>query len=209
MDTILGFIVLTGPLVPFSLWALFSIIFAIFIGKKVITKSLPIKVVGGVAIFAIIIILPLSDETTGRIYLNHLCETKSNIEVFETIELPSEFWGQNNQALFMNSRGVLDMNLLGDRFEWRQKIEPYCSALIDIKTFDWILFDKKQQKALGKKRSFSRKYGFLINTFNPSPTTGEGCRTLLAKKYDSGDFDALEISQNINFILKIFVPSNN
>ena len=205
METILGFVVLTGPLVPILLLALISIPFAVFIGKKVTSKSLLSKVVGGGATFFIILLLPLSDEIAGRIYLNHLCETQSNIEVLDTIELPSEFWGPNDQALFMNSRGVLDMKLLGDRFEWRQETETYCKGIVNINKHNLILYDREQQKVLGIQSSFSRKYGLLVNTFNPSPKKGEGCRTVLAKKHPS-EFEALEISQTRDFMLKIFVP---
>ncbi|MCB2218289.1 MAG: hypothetical protein KQH59_19700 [Desulfobulbaceae bacterium] len=206
MKQLLGFAVLTGPLFLILLWVPVCLAVAFLVGKKVIKKSLILKITGGLAIFLIMLLLPVSDEIAGRVYLNHLCETEAGVKVYQTIELPTEYWDEDGNPLFMNSRGVLDMEMLGDRFEWRTQDIPYVKNFVKIINLKWMLYDKETQKIIGEKNSFLRHYGW-INMFSPAPNIGEGCRDLLATNQNKDIFEAHQISIEKKFILQMFSPS--
>lgn len=208
MKELLGFIVLTSPLFLIVLWVPVCLVLAILVGRKFIKKSLSLKITGGVAVFLITLLLPVSDEIAGRIYFNHLCETEAGVKVYKTIELPAEYWDKDGNPLFMNSRGVLNMKMLGDRFEWKRQINPYINNFaLRINNYQRMLYDKQSQKVLGEENSFSRGFGWILNNFSPAPNKGEGCRSVLARKYSDEDFETLEISEEKEFVLQIFTPS--
>ncbi|MGB3210147.1 MAG: hypothetical protein WBB19_05510 [Desulforhopalus sp.] len=208
MKQLLGFAVLTGPLFLIVLWMPVCIVLAYLVGKKFIKKSLTLKITGGFAVFLIALLLPVSDEIAGRIYFKHLCETEAGARVYQTIELPAEYWDEDEKPLFMNSRGVLDMKMLGDRFEWKQLRIPYVENIVKIDKSQWILYDKQSQKILAEKNSFIRLYGWIYK-FSPAPNTGEGCRDLLIRKYNIDGYAKHQISREKKFILQIFTPSTD
>lgn len=210
MDTLLGFIVLTGPLFLIVLWVPMCLALAFLVGKKCIKKSLTLKIAGGIAVFLIMLLFPVADEIAGRIYLNHLCETEAGVKVYQTIELPAEYWDEEGKPLFMNSRGVLNMKLLGDRFEWKRQINPYINNFsLRINNYQRVLFNKQTLKVIGEKNSFSRDFGWILTNFTPAPNKGEGCRSVLARKYNDEDFEGLEVSKEKDFVLQIFTKSTN
>ena len=128
--------------------------------------------------------------------------------MYQTIELPAEYWDKDGKPLFMNSRGVLDMEMLNDRFEWKRQINPYINNFsLRINNYQRMLYDKQIQKVLGEENSFSRGFGWILDNFSTAPNKGEGCRSVLARKYNDEDFEALEISKEKDFVLQIFTPS--
>jgi len=100
MKQLLGFAVLTGPLFLIVLWVPVCIGIAFWVGRKVINRSLPFKITGGLAVFLIILVLPVSDEIAGRIYFNHLCKTEAGVKVYRIIELPAEYWDEDGKPLW-------------------------------------------------------------------------------------------------------------
>ena len=107
MKQLLGFAVLTGPLFLIVLWVPVCLALAFLVGKKVIKKSLPLKITGGLAVFLIMLLFPVSDEIAGRIYFNHLCETEAGVKVYQTIELPAEYWDKDGKPNFYDEIGIL------------------------------------------------------------------------------------------------------
>lgn len=69
-----------------------------------------------------------------------------------------------------------------------------------------MLYDKQLQKVLAIENSFSRDFGWILNNFSTA-NKGEGCRSVLARKYSDEDFEAAEISKEKEFVLQIFTPS--
>ncbi len=61
------------------------------------------------AVFALI---PTWDAILGRMYFNHLCETQAGVKVYQTIELPAEYWDERGNPRFYNQKnGNLDIPL--------------------------------------------------------------------------------------------------
>jgi len=100
MDQLLGFITLTSPLFLIVLWVPVCIALAVWIGRKFIKKGKLLKIVVGTLIFMVLLILPVADEIAGRIYFNHLCETEAGAKVYQTIELPAEYWDADGKPTF-------------------------------------------------------------------------------------------------------------
>ncbi len=201
MDTLLGFVVLTGPLVPIILWS----IFVFWLSKKVVSRidSDGKRKITRVLILVVIGLLPFSDSMIGHIYFNHLCETEAGAKVYQTIELPAEYWDEDGKPRFMNSRGILDTKILGDRFEWKQHTNPVVSGLIRIDQKKWILYDNQSDKELGEKIDFIRYFGW-INTFSPAPNVSESCLNYWADKYGRDGYIAKEASIGRGLMHQIF-----
>jgi|LGOV01.1.fsa_nt_gb hypothetical protein len=206
MEPFLGFIVLTGPLFLIVLWVPVCFLLAIWLGRKFIKKSLPLMIMGGIVVFLVALFLPFADEIAGRIYFYNLCVTEAGAKVYQTIELPSKYWDEDGEPLFMNSRGVLDMEMLGGRLEWRRQKTPYVRTIIKIDKEQWILYDKQLQKKIAEKIEFTRYFGW-INILSPAPNVAEGCRDVWANQCNTSEFANKEASRERDFILQVIIPS--
>ena len=159
LKELLGFAVLTGPLwlililLPVSFWI------AVKLAKRF--KPRGIRFVGGLSIFLLLIFLPFADEIAGRIYLSHLCATEAGVKVYQTVEIPAEYWDVDGKPKFLNARGVLSKEVLGDRFKWHSVSEPYTNWFIRIDKKRWLLQDGGSKRYLGEKVTFIRYYGWL------------------------------------------------
>lgn len=102
MKEILGFAVLTGPL-----WLILILLVASFwIARKISKrfKRRSTQIVSGIGVFLLIFLVPFGDEIAGRIYLNHLCATEAGVKVYQTVELPADYWGaRGNPKFYFNS----------------------------------------------------------------------------------------------------------
>ena len=202
-NELLGFAVLTGPLwlililLPVSIWI------AVKIAKRF--KPGGIRFAGGVGVFLLLFFLPFSDEIVGRIYLNHLCATEAGVKVYQTVELPAEYWGVDGKPKFLNARGVLSKEVLGDRFKWHSVSEPSVNWFIKIDKKRWLLRDGKSKRDLGEKVTFIRYYGWL-NQFSPASRVGESCRDVWADKYGQKALLHKENLEERKLALEIFIP---
>ncbi len=203
INEFLGFAVLTSPLwlifilLPVSIWI------AVKVAKRF--KRMSARFAGGAVIFFLVFLAPFADEVVGRMYFNHLCATEAGVKVYQTVELPAEYWDEDGRPRFLNSRGVLIRAVLGDRFEWRSDDEPYINWFIKIDKKRWFLQDNKSKQDLGEKVTFIRYYGWL-NQFSLAPNVGESCRNIWSERYGRNVLFRKENSEEINFLLKIFIP---
>ncbi len=200
---LLGLAVLTSPLwfililLPVSIWI------AVKIAKHF--KRTSARLAGGIGVFLFLLLAPFADEIVGRMYFNHLCTTKVEMNVFRSVELPAEYWGEAGRPRFLSSRGILIRDILGNRFEWRSENKPYISWFIKIDKKNWILQDNETRQDLGEKVTFVRYYGWL-NQFSLAPNVGESCRNVWSKKYGKNVMFQKENSEEREFLLKIFTP---
>jgi len=203
LNELLGFVVLTSPLwlvlilLPVSIWI------AVKIAKRFTNRTAKIAV--GIGVFLLVFLVPFADEIAGRIYFNHLCATKAGVKVYQTVELPGEYWDADGKPKFLNPRGVLIGEAMGDRFEWRNVDEPYVDSVIKIEKWRWELVDKKTRAVLGEKITYMRRFGWIVR-FSPAPNIGEGCRNIWAKRHGRDRLFQKEDSENKNFLLRIFIP---
>jgi len=182
LNELLGFVVLTGPLFLIVLWVPVCIGLGIWVGRKFIKGGTPLKIVGGVVVFLVALILPVSDEIAGRIYLNHLCETEAGMKVFQTVELPTEYWDeQGNPKFYVNrydknklrfifpDKKMLNMPKLS--YTWTTSSN---SNLFYIDKDTLQITDRESGTIFGEYYLFRYWGGWLVRDFSPHNTAG-GC----------------------------------
>ncbi|MDH5191907.1 MAG: hypothetical protein OEW89_11750 [Gammaproteobacteria bacterium] len=172
LNEILGFVVLSGPLVVLVIWLPVSLLIAVKLGKRF--RGAGIKVIGGLVIFAIAFILPFADEIAGRVYLNYLCETKAGVKVYQTVELPAEYWDEDGRPKFIQGIGSLDTSVLS-KYMTDFKNEKY-SSLFDIKKFRFWYSEKESGKVVAEVNDFHYVGGWIIKNFTPNGASGEKCQ---------------------------------
>lgn len=109
--------VLSGPLFLIIIWLPVSVWAATTVSKRYTRGSLKRKFSIGVLLFVAIFLVPFADGIAGRIYFNYLCATKAGVKVYQTVELPAEYWDEEGRPRLKTFRsdtpGVI--NLVGIR----------------------------------------------------------------------------------------------
>jgi hypothetical protein len=170
-NELLGFAVLTGPLwlilvlLPLSLWL------AIKLAKRFKRRSA--KLAGGVGIFLLGFAVLFGDEIAGRIYLNYLCNTEAGVKVYQTVELPAEYWDAEGKARFRVYEGDnhKTMFLIGaskfedSRFEYSMFIEPH-NSLFNTEKTGFRLRERESGNLLGEVLYFRYWHGWLLRNLS-------------------------------------------
>lgn len=165
MKQLLGFAVLTGPLFLIVLWVPVCIILGIFVGRKLIKKSWPFKIAGGLVVFLVFLALPVADEIAGRIYFNHLCETEAGIKVYQTIELPAEYWDEDGKPKFYDESNG-NFTLPQGKF---YKVESKKTThLFGVKEHRAFLLEINTKEVLSEDPLFRYWGGFISRNFTPN-----------------------------------------
>jgi len=171
LKALLGFVVLTGPLwlililLPVSLWI------AVKVSKRF--KPGGVRLAGGLGIFLLAFLLPFADEIAGRVYFSHLCATEAGVKVYQTVELPAEYWDEEGRARFRVYEGASHktMFLMGGskfedtRFEYSMFVEPYSSLFHTEKT-GFRLRERESGKILGEVLYFRYWHGWLARNLS-------------------------------------------
>lgn len=204
-DDFLGFFVITSPLWVVSLVFIVALMIGFKIAKRSKTKS--VKVIGGTGIFLLFVLILFGDEITGKIYFKYLCSSKAGDKIYQTVELPGEYWGGDGKPKYYGKNGTVDLKIFSGRFKWKRVREFHVDSIIKIEEIRSQLIDTKSQITLGEQVTYLRHFGWL-NRFSPAPNVGEVCSHLwvgssevIAKKYRD---------EGVNFFKKIFIrPKNN
>lgn len=198
----LGFIVLSGPLVVAVPWLLFCVWAGAKAAKRLTSGSAKLAV----GLLAVLIFLtPVVDEIAGRIYVSHLCATEAGVKVYQTVELPAEYWDDKGKPRFIKENGDLDQTLLGDRFEGHW-VEHLHSSILRVNKAHWQFSDRSTHEVLGEKITF-RWLGGWIEDFSPAPGRGASC-LILSEQYAGEEFIQRQYEQEKEFYLRIFKPAN-
>lgn len=187
MKELLGFVVLTGPLFLIVLWVPTSIALAWWVSKKFIKKKSAIKIAGGIAVFLVVLFLPLSDEIAGRIYFNHLCETEAGVKVYQTIELPAEYWDENGRPNFYDEKNG-NLQLPANNVEWSSVVEK---KSLHIEKNVSIMLEKVSGKKLNERILFMYWGGWLRRNFSP---------------HNSANSCGGDVSAYTDFVRQVFQP---
>lgn len=164
MKQLLGLAVLTGPLFLIVLWVPVCIALGFLVGKKLVKKSLTLKNIGGVTVFLIMLLLPVSDEIAGRIYFNHLCETEAGVKVYQTIELPAEYWDEDGSPRFYDERNG-NFTLPSKKFykvDSKKVIRRF--GVQERRAF---ILDTNTNEILGEKLLFRYWGWYILKNFTP------------------------------------------
>ena len=160
---ILGFVVLTGPLFFGVVWLLISIWIAVIISKRSSRKIMSIG-----AVFAIFV-LPFSDQIIGKIVHNNLCKNKAGVIVYQTIELPAEYWDEYGKPIFIRENGDLNISLLNYRYKESAEKTTYSGVLgIDQYRPQVIIRDNKE--VIGEVVNYMFWGGLILRNLNPAPS---------------------------------------
>jgi hypothetical protein len=174
MSQLLGFAVLTGPL-----WL---ILILLAVGVWLAAKAAKFfqrraaKIVVGVIVFLLIVFVPFGDEAASKAYLIYLCDNKAEARVYQTVELPKEYWDEQGRPRYVTALGV-DLKFLPKRFGWHFIREPYLNSVIKIERWHSQLIDTETKDVLGEKITYMRHFGWM-SRFSPAPNIGEDCRNL-------------------------------
>ena len=183
------------------IFLLVSIVGVIILRKKVTgTKR---RLLGGLSIFGIAFFILFGDEIIGKMYLGYLCETKADVNVINSINLPVEHWNEDGSPKFLNSIGQMKSKELSKRFKWKVESESYIDTFIRIDKEKWMYVDKETNNNLATKVTYRRYYGWL-NNFSPAPNVSEHCEAELIRKYGKDTYFKKYDQDNMEFMLKVF-----
>lgn len=176
MGPFIGFLVLLGPLVFVALW----LPICLWIARKVAKRFTGggARWASGVAAFLVVFLLPFADSIAGRIYFNHLCSTEAGVKVYQTVELPAEYWDEQGKAKFY----VGWDSHLGKKYPLLYEQGTYSSGFyIDNAGYKFV--DKQSGQVLGEIVDFRYWGGWIARNFSPhnSATTCEFSDNLINK----------------------------
>ena len=189
-DPLLGFAVLTGPLwlililFPISIWV------AVKLAKRFKQRST--KIAGGVGIFLLVFLVPFGDEIAGRIYLSHLCATEAGVKVYQTVELPAEYWDEQGRAkpkIFKSSTpGIIRLvGINAPIFEESPFTELY-SPFFQIERAGFRLREIESKKIPGEVVYFRYWHGWIARNFSPN-RSAISCDSKNLDGWESAIFD--------------------
>jgi len=168
MKEVLGFAVLTGPLWLILILLLVSIWIVVKVAKRF--KPGSTRLAGGAGIFLLLFCLPFGDEIIGRIYFNYLCTAQAGVKVYQTVELPAEYWDEQGRAKFYDEKNG-NFNLEAYRVEY--KTGAY-SPSFHIDNAGYKRVEKQSGQALGEVTDFMFWGGWMRRNLSPS-NTANGC----------------------------------
>ena len=176
MDDFIGLVAMAAPLLVIAFWVLVSLVLAVMVGWKVIKKKLYLKIVGGGVVFCFALAFPFSDQIVGRIYLNHLCETEAGVKVYQTIELPAEYWDEDGKPTFYKGSSNNDVpSYAFDRVGIAVTIERNDQQrFFKIKQFESTTSLTKTGQRLNKITAFQYRGGWVAREF-PVYRAGRSC----------------------------------
>jgi len=182
MGPFIGFLVLLGPLVFVALW----LPFCLWIARKVAKRFTGggARWASGVAAFLVVFLLPFADSIAGRIYFNHLCNTEAGVKVYQTVELPAEYWDEQGKARFYVNRYDHDKlryifpdktMVDAPRFQYTWVTKPY-SEFFHIEKDVLQIADRQQNSMVGEYFLFRYWGGWVVRSFSPH-ISGASCET--------------------------------
>jgi len=152
MKDIIGLAVLTSPLFLVVPWLVVAVLVAVKAAQ--LPKMRVAKLAAGAATLVVIFLLPFSDGIAGRIYFNHLCSTEAGVKVYQTMQLPAEFWDAQGKANFFNEHGYLDHEFWVSKLdESGGRVESYSSIFAIDKVISPVK-ERISQKQLAEVTTF-------------------------------------------------------
>jgi hypothetical protein len=169
LNELLGFAVLTGPLwlilivLPVAIW------FAVKSAKRFDRRS--IKIAIGLLVFLLVFFVPFADEIGGRFYLSYLCANEAGVKVYQTVELPAEYWDERGKPKLRTFKsgtpGII--TLVGTKEPFLEEssfTEPY-SDLLHVQKAGFRLREINSKRIVGEVVYFRYWGGWLARNFSP------------------------------------------
>jgi hypothetical protein len=154
VNELLGLMVLTSPLWLFVILLVVGIAAALLIAKRY--PSTGKKWLAGVITVLGVFVIAFADEIAGRVYFNYLCATQAGVKVYQTVELPAEYWDENGRPKFYANWDAH----LGKSYPLKYKRGRYSSLFaIDIAGHEFI--DSRSDRLLGEAIDFHYRGGWV------------------------------------------------
>ena len=185
LNELLGFAVLTGPLwlililLPVAIWIAFKV------ARRFKQKNATIAV--GLGVFVLLFFAPFADEIVGRIYFSHLCATKAGVKVYQTVELPAEYWDGEGRAKYLKPNGDLDKAILGDRFS-EPAVKNSYSNVFGIDEYRHQVVNNGT--TLGEVINFMHWGGWISRNLNPHPSATD-CKSFHGRQFWTAFYSSL------------------
>lgn len=159
-------------LIPASFWwfpypvlvlcyPLIALVIAFFVARR--WSGIRQKLIVGVLTLAILLVTPLADEITGRLYFSYLCQVDGGLKVYRQVELPREYWNEDGTPTFISSDGELDEGRLGNRYAFELKGGEYFR--FGITSHKATITDLKVKDVLAEHTRFLYRHGWLMHSF--------------------------------------------
>lgn len=163
MKGLLGFAVLTGPLWLILLALILGLWAAFVVAKRFASGGA--KVATGIGILALAFLVLFGDELAGRAYLNYLCASEAGVKVYQTVELPAEYWDKEGKAKFYDEKNGNFYLSKEYPSEWR--IENH-SSLLHVDKRVSALRDQTKKKTYAEEVSFMYWGGWIRRNLSPN-----------------------------------------
>lgn len=155
----------------------FYIRFAIWIARKLAGKRESKRWKWGVrsAVALMLILVPTVDSILGHLYFNHLCSTEAGVKVYQTVELPAEYWDGQGKPKFSVNGGADNRQTVfamdgktweGKRFLYSSFTERYNQSL-HVEKAGFRLSDRETGRVFGEVLYFRYWGGWLARNFSP------------------------------------------
>lgn len=151
----------------FGLSILLAVVIYVWLARFV-TKRIKNRV-AKYAVIAIFILIPTWDIIPGKLYFNHLCENEAGVKVYQTVELPAEYWDEQGKAKFFKENGDLNHPFLKNRFGEPSLTKPYPSFFRIDETHQKLV-NNSNQEILGEVVSFMYWGGWISRNLSPHNT---------------------------------------
>ena len=118
-----------------------------------------------IAVALAFILIPTGDWIAGRIYFNHLCETEAGVKVYQTIELPDEYWNEDGTPKFYDENNG-HFTLPAEKFYTVES--KTINHLFGIKEHRAFILDINTHKIIGEKPRFQYWGGYILGNLPPN-----------------------------------------
>ncbi|MDD5385393.1 MAG: hypothetical protein PHG89_11005 [Gallionella sp.] len=142
----------------------FYVRLAMWVAKKLADKREGKQWKWGVraGVTLVFVLIPTGDSIVGHLYLNHLCSTEAGVKVYQTVELPAEYWDGQGKLKKEEFR-------LGEKYPLKYMSGAYFSAL-HVENSGYQLTEKETGKTMGEVVDFRYWGGWLTRNFSPHNT---------------------------------------
>lgn len=171
-----------------GLLALLAVVLYVWLARFVV-KRLKNKA-AKYAVIALFILIPTWDIILGKLYLHYLCENEAGVKVYQTVELPAEYWDEKGRPKFFNEYGYLEQKFWVDKLdESGGRVERYSSVFAIDKDVSPVK-EKFSQKVLAEITTFRFWGGWVSRNFSPH-NTAVSCEFISAPNFSLGFYGQL------------------
>lgn len=170
----------------------FYVRLALWVAKKLADKREGKQWKWGVrvAVALVFVLIPTGDSIVGHLYLDHLCSTGAGVKVYQTVELPAEYWDEHGKPRFFNEHGYLEHKFWVDKLdESGGHIERY-SAIFAIDKDTSPVKERASQKVLAEVTTFRFWGGWVSRNFS-SHNTASSCEFIQASDFSHSFYGQL------------------